>query len=156
MKDHPHLRGAAESYNSLKEAFLPLLHLSRMMGAIAARASLHFCFHWWLIICTHRHRIKITLICLFLFCIPCKKTSIPRCNEDEIQMGKSQMTQPPCSSVNLTESEKSSGLRQAACLLWKQNLLSLHEQKDMFAKKCCIDFDVNRLAKCDCVGFLAH
>lgn len=23
MKDHPHLRGAAESYNSLKEAFLP-------------------------------------------------------------------------------------------------------------------------------------
>ena len=44
MKDHPHLRGAAESYNSLKEAFLPLLHLSRMMGAIAARASLHFLF----------------------------------------------------------------------------------------------------------------
>lgn len=34
MKDHPHLRGAAESYNSLKEAFLLLLHLSGMMGAI--------------------------------------------------------------------------------------------------------------------------
>ena len=32
MKDHPHLRGAAESYNSLKEAFLLLLHLSGMMG----------------------------------------------------------------------------------------------------------------------------
>lgn len=24
MKDHPHLRGAAKSYGSLKEAFLPL------------------------------------------------------------------------------------------------------------------------------------
>ena len=35
MKDHPHLRGAAASYNSLKEAFLPDLHLSRRMGPIA-------------------------------------------------------------------------------------------------------------------------
>lgn len=58
MKDHPHLRGAAESYNSLKEAFLLLFHLSKMMG------QFHFCFHRWLIMHTHRHRRKIILICL--------------------------------------------------------------------------------------------
>lgn len=56
----------------------------------------------------------------------------------EIQMGKSQMTQPPCSSVNSTESGKSSGLKRAARLLWRRHLLSLHEQKDVFAKECCM------------------
>lgn len=84
------------------------------------------------------------------------KTSIPQCNEDAIQMGESQMTQPPCSSVNLTESVKSSRLKQAVYLLWKQDLLSLHEQKDMFAKKCCIDFHVDGLANCHVVGILTH
>lgn len=43
MKDHPHLRGAAESYNSLKEAFLQSVHLSKMMGATAAQALDRFC-----------------------------------------------------------------------------------------------------------------
>lgn len=66
MKDHPHLRGAAESYNSLKGAFLQPLHLSRMMGATAARSFAPFLFspvahHTH----TRRHGIKITPICLF-------------------------------------------------------------------------------------------
>lgn len=93
MKDHPHLRGAAESYNSLKEAFLPLLHLSRMMGAIAARASLHFCFHWWLIICTHRHGIKITLICLFT------SKSFPNANKLHIFRVRKALCKDICLSV---------------------------------------------------------
>lgn len=61
MKDHPHLRGAAESYNSLKEGFLRVVHLSRVMGHQRARASPYFCFHWRFIICTsHCHSIKPT------------------------------------------------------------------------------------------------
>lgn len=73
MKDHPHLRGAAESYNSLKEAFLPALHLSRVMGAIAARASPHFCLHWRLIMHTRRHSVEIVLILSFDLRNLCKK-----------------------------------------------------------------------------------
>lgn len=65
MKDHPHLRGAAESYNSLKEAFFTAAPFVKDDGAIEARASLHFCFYWWLIICTRCHGIKITPIRLF-------------------------------------------------------------------------------------------
>lgn len=85
MKDHPHLQGAAESYNSLKEAFLPLFHLSRMMG------QFHFCFHWWLIMHTHRHRGKIILICLLT------SKSLPNVNKLHISRVRK------CTSLCVTE-----------------------------------------------------
>lgn len=85
-----------------------------------------------------------------LFCIPCKNLNS---TADGIQIGKSQMTRPPCSSVNLTESEKSS--RLSAC--FGNRIRSVYmNKKHMFAKERCIDFDVNGPASCDIVGFLAH
>lgn len=65
------------------------------------------------------------------------KTSSPHAIKMKFKWGRVKW---PCSTVNLTESEKSSRLKQAVYLLWKINLFSLHEQKDMFAKKFCIDF----------------
>lgn len=83
------------------------------------------------------------------------KTLIPRCNEHTIQMGESQMTRLPWSSVKSTESEKSSGVEQLfTCLGYK--ICSVYMNKrNTFAKKMLGWLWCERVC-CGAVGFLPH
>lgn len=54
MKDHPHLRGAAESYNSLKEAFLTAAPFVKDDGGNRSKSFTPFLF---LLVAHHLHSL---------------------------------------------------------------------------------------------------
>lgn len=54
MKDHPHLRGAAESYNSLKEAFLTAAPFVKDDGGNRSESFPPFLF---LLVAHHLHSL---------------------------------------------------------------------------------------------------